>query len=125
MVFEELDSWCQIDLINMQSSPDNEYKFIFVYQDHSIKFIQLRPLTSKKVDEVANVLLEIFTILGAPCVLQSDNGLFIFTQKILFPMIFTRRLFEIFLKIKNFASCDNKSLFDVDRVKDCPRKSKA
>lgn len=31
---KELNSRCQIDLIDMQSQPDNDYKFIMVYQDH-------------------------------------------------------------------------------------------
>lgn len=79
MIFNEMNSRCQIDLIDMQSSPDNGYRFIFVYQDHLTKFVQLRPLTSKRAEEVAHVLLDVFTILGAPCVLQSDNGEFYLT----------------------------------------------
>ena len=58
----------------MQSQADNDYKFIFVYQDHLTKFVQLRPLKTKTAEEVAYVLLDIFTIFGDPSILQSDNG---------------------------------------------------
>lgn len=74
MIFKELNSRCQADLIGMQSNPDGDYKFILNYQDHLTKFILLRPLKSKRAEEVAYQLLDIFTIIGAPSVLQSDNG---------------------------------------------------
>ena len=44
-----------------------------VYQDHLTKFVFLRPLTSKRAEEVAYNLVDIFTIIGAPSILQSDN----------------------------------------------------
>ncbi len=44
------------------------------YQDHFTKFCILRPLKTKTAAEVAYQLLDIFTILGAPVILQSDNG---------------------------------------------------
>ena len=34
----------------------------------------MRPLKTKTADEVAYQLLDIFTIIGAPAILQSDNG---------------------------------------------------
>lgn len=71
---KNMNSRCQVDLIDMQSQADDEYKFILVYQDHLTKFIQLRPLKSKRAEEVAYALLDIFTIFGAPSILQSDNG---------------------------------------------------
>ncbi|XP_050313675.1 KRAB-A domain-containing protein 2-like [Anthonomus grandis grandis] len=74
MVFSEINSRCQVDLIDMQSHPDREYKFIMVYQDHLTKFVQIRPLTSKRAEEVAKSLVDIFCIFGAPSILQSDNG---------------------------------------------------
>ncbi|CAI6372620.1 unnamed protein product [Macrosiphum euphorbiae] len=58
----------------MQAQPDGNYKFILVYQDHLTKFVSLRPLTHKRAEEVAYVLLDIFTTFGAPAILQSDNG---------------------------------------------------
>lgn len=45
-----------------------------VYQDHLTKFVQLRALKSKRAEEVAYHLLDVFTIFGAPCILHSDNG---------------------------------------------------
>lgn len=70
----EMNSRCQVDLIDMQSNPDGDFKFIMVYQDHLTKFVQLRALTSKRAAEVAYKLLDIFCIFGAPSILQSDNG---------------------------------------------------
>ncbi|XP_028044424.1 SCAN domain-containing protein 3-like [Rhopalosiphum maidis] len=69
-----MNSRCQVDLIDMQAQPDDDYKFIMVYQDHLTKFVILRPLTHKRAEEVAYVLIDIFTTFGAPAILQSDNG---------------------------------------------------
>ena len=41
MISSELNSRCQIDLIDLQSNSDGEYKFIMMYQDHLTKFVQL------------------------------------------------------------------------------------
>ena len=65
---------CQCDLIDMQSEPDGDFRFILNYQDHLTKFLCLRPLKNKSADEVADHLLEIFCLLGAPHILHSDNG---------------------------------------------------
>lgn len=48
MIFKEFNSRCQADLIDMQSNPDGDYKFILNYQDHLTKFILLRPLKSRR-----------------------------------------------------------------------------
>lgn len=64
IISNELNSRCQIDLIDMQAQPDGNYKFILVYQDHLTKFVLLRPLTHKRAEEVAYVLLDIFTTFG-------------------------------------------------------------
>ncbi|KAI5717175.1 hypothetical protein M8J77_001334 [Diaphorina citri] len=74
LLSKEMNSRCQIDLIDMQAQADSDFKFIFVYQDHLTKFVQLRPLKSKRAEEVAHVLLDIFCAFGAPSILQSDNG---------------------------------------------------
>ncbi|KFD53316.1 hypothetical protein M513_05797 [Trichuris suis] len=73
MVFSDFNSRCQVDLIDFRSHPDGEYKFIMAYQDHLTKFVVLKALKSKKA-EVAHNLVDIFTLLGAPSILQSDNG---------------------------------------------------
>ncbi|XP_071055094.1 KRAB-A domain-containing protein 2-like [Onthophagus taurus] len=74
MIFNDLNSRCQVDLIDYQSHADGKYRFVLVYQDHLTKFVILRPLESKRAEEVAYHLVDIFTTFGAPVVLQSDNG---------------------------------------------------
>lgn len=74
ILHNELNSRCQIDLIDMQTNPDGVMKFILVYQDHLTKFVLLRPMCSKSADEVARHLLDIFSTFGAPNILHSDNG---------------------------------------------------
>ncbi|XP_037780264.1 SCAN domain-containing protein 3-like [Penaeus monodon] len=45
-----------------------------VYQDNLTKFCILRPLQTKRTAEVAFQLVDIFLLMDAPAVLQSDNG---------------------------------------------------
>jgi len=61
-------------LVDMQSMVYQGCKWIMVYQDHFTKFCVLRPLQSKRAAEVAMQLMDIFLLLGAPVILQSDNG---------------------------------------------------
>jgi 5-hydroxyisourate hydrolase-like protein (transthyretin family) len=61
---------CQVDLVDCQSCPDGEYKWIMHYQDHLTKFNILHPLTSKRAAEVAYHLTDIFLLIGAPHILQ-------------------------------------------------------
>ena len=70
----EFNSRGQVDLVDMQSSPQGQFKWIMVYQCHLTKFVILRPLSSKRAAEVAFQLLDIFLLFGAPAILQSDNG---------------------------------------------------
>ena len=58
----------------MQSMSSRTYKWIMVYQDHLTKFCVLRPLKSNRAAEVAFQLADIFLLLGAPVILQSDSG---------------------------------------------------
>ncbi|XP_056641547.1 KRAB-A domain-containing protein 2-like [Diorhabda sublineata] len=44
-----------------------------VYKDHLTKFVILRALKTKRAEEIAYNLLDIFTLIGAPAILQSDN----------------------------------------------------
>lgn len=67
-----MNSRCPVDLIDMQAQPDSNYKFILVYQDYFTKFVNLRLLTYKRGEKVVCVLLVVFTIFGAPAILQSD-----------------------------------------------------
>ena len=52
MIFSENNSTAQVDLIDMQSQPDGDLKWILVYQDHLTKFVQLRPVKSKRAPEL-------------------------------------------------------------------------
>lgn len=74
ILHSEMNSRCQVDLIDFQTQPDGNFKFIMVYQDHLTKFVLLRALQSKRATEVAYHLNDIFLTIGAPCILQSDNG---------------------------------------------------
>lgn len=60
IISSELNSRCQINLVDMQTCKDGEYKFILNYQDHLTEFIQLRPLKSKTAEVVVHNLLHIF-----------------------------------------------------------------
>jgi hypothetical protein len=64
----------QIDLIDMQSTPDGEFKYILSYRCHGTKFCLLEALQTKTKRSVAWVLFNIFTMLGPPAILQADNG---------------------------------------------------
>lgn len=44
-----------------------------VFQDHFTKFFLFRALKAKNLVDVTNALFDIFTILGIPTILQSDN----------------------------------------------------
>ncbi|XP_037787463.1 KRAB-A domain-containing protein 2-like [Penaeus monodon] len=71
---KEFASRGQVDLTGMQSVPHSNFKWIMVYQDHLTKFCILCPLQTKRAAEIAFQLVDIFHLMGAPAVLQSDNG---------------------------------------------------
>ncbi|XP_068205412.1 KRAB-A domain-containing protein 2-like [Palaemon carinicauda] len=64
----------QVDLVDMQTMKDGNYRFILHYMEYLTKFHVIRPLKSKTAAEVTNELLFIFLDIGAPHILQSDNG---------------------------------------------------
>jgi hypothetical protein len=64
----------QVDLIDFQSMPDGDFCFLLNYIDHGVKFLFSIPLTCKRASCIAIALLEIFTVVGPPMILQSDNG---------------------------------------------------
>ena len=63
-----------VKLIDMQSTPDGNNKWILNYQDCTSKFSFLRPLTSDDTAEVASELLKIFLEIGGPAILQIEKG---------------------------------------------------
>ena len=44
-----------------------------VYQDHLTEFVKLRALKTKRTEEVAKYLIDIFRIFGTLVILQSNN----------------------------------------------------
>ena len=58
----------------MQTNKDGRYRFIQHYQEYLTKFHIIRPLKTKTADEVAHEPLFMFLNIGAPHILQSDNG---------------------------------------------------
>lgn len=47
IIHSEMNSRCQVDLIDMQSQVDGEFRFIMIYQDHLKTFVQLWALKPK------------------------------------------------------------------------------
>lgn len=68
-------SRAQITLIDFQTSPDGEYNYLLVYQDLLTKFIILKPLITDRPSEVAYILLDIFSVFGAPAILNYYNNI--------------------------------------------------
>lgn len=64
----------QVDLIDLQSFKDGAFCYLLVYQDHGIKLPILEPLQSKRGAAVAVTLIRIFSLIGPPSILQTDNG---------------------------------------------------
>jgi hypothetical protein len=54
--------------------PDGNFCFLMNYINHAVKFLFSIPLTRKRASCIAIALLEIFTVVGPPMILQSDNG---------------------------------------------------
>ena len=52
----------------------NEYKYILVMLDVCSRLLFLRPLSSKYAAEVASTLLQLFSDVGLPKIVQSDQG---------------------------------------------------
>ena len=52
---KDFNSRAQVDLVDMQSMRDGEFRFIMHYQDHLTMFATLRALTSKYAAEVAYI----------------------------------------------------------------------
>ena len=71
---KDLNERGQVDIIDMQTMRDGSYRFILHYMEYLTKFSQVRPLKTKTSEEVAHELLCIFLDIGAPHILQSDNG---------------------------------------------------
>jgi hypothetical protein len=64
----------QVDLIDFQSMLDGDFRFLLIYIDHGIKFLFSIPIVRKRASCIAIALFQIFTVIGPPMILQSDNG---------------------------------------------------
>jgi hypothetical protein len=64
----------QVDLIDFQSMADGEFHFLLNYIDHGMKFLFSIPIVCKHASCIAYALFQIFTLIGPPMILQSDNG---------------------------------------------------
>jgi hypothetical protein len=65
----------QIDLIDLQSNADGNFKFILTYyDDHGTKLVHAMPLVCKRASSIAIALINIFTTFGSPMISQNDNG---------------------------------------------------
>ncbi|GFN78385.1 integrase core domain protein [Plakobranchus ocellatus] len=61
-IYDDLSQF-QVDLIDFQYHPDEEYKFLMVYHDYLIKFVVLTAPKTMKAEEVACKQADIFTCL--------------------------------------------------------------
>lgn len=75
----ELHSRGQVDILDVTTEPNEEYKYMMVYRDFLNKYIHLKPLKAVSVEETADALLDIFLVFGAPNILQSKNGISVIT----------------------------------------------
>jgi hypothetical protein len=64
----------QVDLIDMKSRTDNDFRYIMHARDQFSKFSWAYPLVNKNAAGVAERLMTIFTQFGPPLILQSNNG---------------------------------------------------
>ena len=64
----------QVDLIDYAATPDGPCKCLLNYQDHTIKLAYTKPLTSRSLVTITYALLTIFTVIGPPSILQSDDA---------------------------------------------------
>ena len=63
----------QIELINFQTLPDKDFKYILTYVNHFTKFCVLTPLTSKRAEEVANALLQTVNLIARASAVHVKN----------------------------------------------------
>ena len=64
----------QVDLIDLRSTDCQRYKWLLTLQDHGVKYCKLVPLVNKTSRGVAWALYNVFSDIGAPSIIQTDNG---------------------------------------------------
>ncbi len=63
-----------MDLVDLQSMPDGIFKYLLNYIDQGVKLIWSVQLVAKPASCIELALYEIFCTIGAPTILQTDNG---------------------------------------------------
>ena len=76
---KEVMNRIQMDIVDMMRNPveiskDEVYRYVLVVLDVFSRFIFLRPLQSKSSTEVASVVMQIFSDVGPPNIIQTDQG---------------------------------------------------
>ena len=61
-------------MLILQSMPDGIFKYLLNYIDHGVKFLWSVPLVAKQASCISLALYKIFCTIGAPMILQTDNG---------------------------------------------------
>ncbi|XP_043285375.1 zinc finger protein 774-like [Venturia canescens] len=64
----------QIDVIDIEEGETSDRKRVLIYEEQQTKLVILKALESGEVREVANQLVEIVTMIGAPRIIQSGQG---------------------------------------------------
>ena len=64
----------QVDIVDFQSMPNGDFKYLLNYIDHCVKNLTIISLVSKRASNVALALLHFHTEQGPPTILQTDNG---------------------------------------------------
>ena len=70
IITDDINRRAQVDLIDWHSEKSGEFAYILNYQDHLTKFVTLRAMKTKRAEEVAHHLVDIFCTFGAPNILQ-------------------------------------------------------
>lgn len=65
----------QMDLIDMRTHANGEYRWILHIKDHTSKFSYSKALRTKQCVEVAAAVREVFYLYGPSSILQHDRGL--------------------------------------------------
>ena len=73
LILNAVNSRCQVDLIDMHSQPDGDFRYNMNYQDHLTKFAVLRAPRTKRGEELAEHLTNILYVRLAPHP-PADNG---------------------------------------------------
>lgn len=50
MLDSEMNFGCEDYLIGLQTTPDSDYEFMFVYQDHFTKLVYLLALQTRRIE---------------------------------------------------------------------------